>query len=219
MLNSPDQNFSSANAAEVTTMLGTSVLRVDHLRTPGPVRRATPMFLIGGVLLAICIAAFASAVSTASANDQSRMLWSDSGRPSHEFRPQKVGLAYDILALGGFVGGLFAMSLAVARLRQTRTRDEFTVGHDSEADLHVGSIVGRQTLIRCGDSGPRVVVGIGAIDVVHGGQVLDPTRAAETGLIAVCHDGYAPNGDAAIRIAMGSAHVLVAISLLSGGAA
>ncbi len=129
-----------APAIEVAAMLGDSVVGVKHCMNPrsGKVTRATWAFAATGLacLLASGIA-FATSVSAASTNKAALDRHLKANKPMHAFRPVNTGLATDLVAGGGLVFGLFALTTALVRSRRERKSPFYRIGTDANVDQPV----------------------------------------------------------------------------------
>jgi hypothetical protein len=54
---------------------------------------------------------------------------------AHEFRPQRLGAAFDWMALGGLGGGLLCMTFGFLRLREEKVAPTYRIGDASGVDL------------------------------------------------------------------------------------
>ncbi|HLU66869.1 MAG TPA: AgmX/PglI C-terminal domain-containing protein [Kofleriaceae bacterium] len=129
-----------ARAVEVAAMLGDSLIAVKHLTSPrgGAITRATVLALAGGgFLLALALAAFAVGVRHEAGNQRSLRAWIEDGRPLADWRPRRLGPAWDGLALGGAAGGLALLVLGASRARRERVSPTFRIGRAPGVDLPI----------------------------------------------------------------------------------
>ncbi len=133
------QTASSARAVEVVSMMGDSVVDVAHvepLSKPRSRRTAFVLFGAAAILLAVATFAFAKGVHIAALNEEALHQWTFvQERPIHEFRPQRLGAAYDWMAFGGLAGGILALGFGLFRLRTRAARSSFAIGSSEEADV------------------------------------------------------------------------------------
>jgi hypothetical protein len=143
----------SARAIEVVTMLGDSVVGVEHLEPtrPAPSRRGTlALFLAGALLLALSAVAFAKGVSNAAANKAAYKRIADIDTvAARDFRPERLGLGWDFLAFGGLGLGVTALGLGLWRKRTRPARTALTCGRAADVDVAVDAVAAeRMTLVR-----------------------------------------------------------------------
>ena len=139
-----DQRFSTTDSertVEVVGMLGDSVVDVKHIEalTRAPSKRpAYAMMAAGALMLLVSAGAFAKGVSNAAANQAAKDRWVNvEAKQAQDFRPERLGLGWDALALGGLGAGLLAFTFGFARLRSRVARNVYTIGCDADADFAV----------------------------------------------------------------------------------
>ena len=134
-----DQPLTGARSIEVAAMLGSSVVDVKHIDNPrGGKTSALTYALIGlgAAALLISVLSFARGVSTASLNQQAARIHTEElGLPAHEFRPQRISLAYDWMAFGGLATSLACFVLALVRIRRERVSPFYRIGSDPAVDF------------------------------------------------------------------------------------
>jgi len=130
----PQVTTSEPNGAvEVITMLGDSVVDVQHLRPAGDKektkkRAAYTLFGIGALFLLMSLGAFSKGVSVASTNKADMQNWTQVKKKSaRSFVSTDIGAAWDLMAFGGLGLGIFAMGWGLVRLRRTDAPSAFTV--------------------------------------------------------------------------------------------
>jgi len=129
----PGQYFEQEPAIEVAAMLDDSLVEVKHLtrdRDPGSDKRCFVWYGIGATLLVLAVAAFAIAVGNAADNKLALAVWTEAGKPLHEFRPHRISLAYDWMAFGGAIGGMFAIGFGLWRRRTNKPVSTFRIGDE-----------------------------------------------------------------------------------------
>ncbi|MEM9488096.1 MAG: AgmX/PglI C-terminal domain-containing protein [Myxococcota bacterium] len=131
----------SAAPVEVAATFGETLLSVAHIEpsTQNSGRHQGGITaVVAALLLATAALAFSISLDNAAENKRALHVWTQvDQRPFHEFRPQRLSLAYDWLAFGGLVGGLLMSGLAVARLYRRRRLSSFVVGSDADCDLAI----------------------------------------------------------------------------------
>ncbi len=143
----------SARAIEVVTMLGDSVVGVEHLEPtrPAPSRRGTlALFLAGALLLALSAVAFAKGVSNAAANKVAyKRIAEIDTVAARDFRPERLSLGWDFLAFGGLGLGVAALGLGLWRQRTRPARTALTTGRAADVDVAIDAVAAeRVTLVR-----------------------------------------------------------------------
>jgi len=131
-------DMGGARAIEVAAMLGDSVVGVKHVMNPrgGKVTPITyGLFGFGALLLIISSIAFFSGVSTAADNKVRLHKHIEAKKPSHEFRPRRLSLAFDWMAIGGLIGGVFCMTMGGIRLREEKVDPRFRIGRAPGVDF------------------------------------------------------------------------------------
>lgn len=133
------EDMGGARAIEVAAMLGDSVVAVKHVMNPkgGKVQTATyALFGVGALLLLLGAVAFFTSVGNAKQNKHDFHRWTEvDKRPAHEFRPRRISMAYDWMAFGGALGGLFCMTLGLVRYRNEKVEPFFRIGREPNVDL------------------------------------------------------------------------------------
>jgi len=132
------EDVGGARAIEVAAMLSDSVVGVKHVMNPrgGKVTPITyALFGIGGVMLLLAAFAFSQGVSNATFNKHSKAAWAADGKPPHEWRPRRISLAFDWMAFGGAITGLFCMTAGLVRFRNERVSPYFRIGSDPDVDF------------------------------------------------------------------------------------
>jgi hypothetical protein len=156
----------SAQAVEVVTMLGDSVVGVAHLEPAerAPSRTHGKLALaLGALLLLVAGLAFARGLTAAAADQRALVHWRDVlGRPAYDFRPTRLHPIYDWMAALGLAGGLGALTWGTVRLRARALRDRFTIGSEPGVDAGVTGPAGQyppcHALVRWDASGALVSV-------------------------------------------------------------
>lgn len=149
----PSATPGPARAVEVVTLLGDSVVGVDHLEParPQPSRRATgALFLAGALLLAVSAMAFTHGVRTAAADRRALEEAEAIDRlAARDLRPTHLGLGWDLLAFGGLGCGVLAFGLGLWRVRSRPQRCEPTGGREAGVPAAVEAVAaGRATELR-----------------------------------------------------------------------
>lgn len=132
------EDMGGARAIEVAAMLGDSVVGVKHVMNPrgGNVTPITyGLFGFGALLLIISSIAFFSGVSTASDNKARYHKHIEAKKASHEFRPRRLSMAFDWMAVGGLIGGMFCMTMGAIRIREEKVDPRFRIGRASGVDF------------------------------------------------------------------------------------
>ncbi|MCP4446308.1 MAG: AgmX/PglI C-terminal domain-containing protein [Myxococcales bacterium] len=132
------EDMGGARAIEVAAMLGDSVVGVKHVMNPrgGKVTPITyGLFGFGALLLIISSIAFVSGVSTATDNKARYHKHVDAKKPAHEFRPRRLNIAFDWMAVGGLIGGMFCMTMGALRIREEKVDPRFRIGRASGVDF------------------------------------------------------------------------------------
>lgn len=129
----------AGRAIEITATMSDSLVAVKHLvdpRSGKPTRRTWALLAAGILLLGASALAFRAGVVNAAHNQAARDAWvQQRGQPLHTFRPARIGLIYDWMAFGGAAGGLLALALALARLRDERQSPCYRIGTARHADF------------------------------------------------------------------------------------
>ena len=127
-----DASGARAQAIEVATMLGDSVVNVKHCMDPkgGKVTSKTWGFVAAGIVcLATSATAFAVSVQEAARNKGALDYWTHvQKRPGHAFRPTTTGPGLDYLAFGGLAFGLLGVTAGLARARRERRSPFYRIG-------------------------------------------------------------------------------------------
>jgi hypothetical protein len=127
-----------ARAVEIAAMMGDSVLGVKHVMNPrsGTITRFTQgLFAAGALMLIMAGVAFAIGVNNAEFNKTSRDAWIQSQRPVHEWRPRRISLGYDWMALGGLATGIVCLTMGLIRARNERQSPFFRIGDAPEVEF------------------------------------------------------------------------------------
>lgn len=135
-------DMGGARAIEVAAMLGDSVVGVKHCMNPkgGKIKSATyGLFGFGAVLLIISSVAFFSGVGTAADNKHRYEEHITAKKVSHEFRPRRLPMAFDWMAIGGFLGGMICMTIGLVRYREETVDPRFRIGRASGVDFPTNS--------------------------------------------------------------------------------
>lgn len=131
----------SARAVEVAAMLGDSVVAVSHLTDPhgGRVTRTTKLLFAGGVLgLLLAAIAIAHGIVVASHNQAAYARWVDvERRAADDFRPVRMAVGWDLMAILGVGGGLLLLAWGTARLLEERRPATFRIGEGDDAEFPV----------------------------------------------------------------------------------
>ena len=131
-------DMGGARAIEVAAMLGDSVVGVKHVMNPrgGKVTPVTyGLFGFGALLLIISFVAFFSGVSTAADNKARYEEHIKAKKVAYEFRPRRLSMAFDWMAVGGFFGGMFCMTMGLVRIREEKVDPRFRIGRASGVDF------------------------------------------------------------------------------------
>ena len=133
------EDMGGARAIEVAAMLEDSVVAVKHVMNPrgGKVQSATyALFAVGALLLLLSAVSFFIGVNNAAYNKADLHRWTEvEKRPASEWRPRRISLAYDWMAFGGGIGGLFCLTLGLARYRNERIEPYFRIGREAGVDF------------------------------------------------------------------------------------
>src|SRR5687768_17296393 len=128
-----------ARAVEVTTMIGDSVVGVNHLASPrgGRVTQATKAMLACAAIALLCsVAAFGHGVSVARDNDRAFKHWTEVDKlPAVEFRATRMSPAWDVLSIGGLICGLGLVGAALWRAQSERRSTSFRIGRGAGVEL------------------------------------------------------------------------------------
>jgi hypothetical protein len=128
-----------ARAVEVTTMIGDSVVAVNHLAGPrgGRVTQATKAMLACAAIALLCSAsAFGHGVSVARDNARAFKHWTEVEKlPAIEFRPVRMSPLWDVLAIGGLATGLGLVCAALWRAQNERRSTSFRMGRGPGLEL------------------------------------------------------------------------------------
>jgi hypothetical protein len=131
-------DMGGARAIEVAAMLGDSVVGVKHVMNPrgGKVTPVTyGLFGFGALLLLISSVAFFSGVGNAADNKARYHKHIEEKKVSHEFRPARLGAAFDWMAVGGALGGMICMTLGMVRIREEKVDPHFRIGRAPGVDF------------------------------------------------------------------------------------
>jgi len=141
----PIDDVSGAPAVEVAAMMGESVVDVKHVMNPlgGKIQPITYGLFVGGALcLLMSIFAFFTAVNNAAYNKVKLEDWTnprdphDPSKPHptrekrsrRSFRPRQISGAYDVMAFGGFIMGIFCFGYGLIRYRRERVSPYYRIG-------------------------------------------------------------------------------------------
>ncbi len=133
-----DAQVTGEQSVEVTAMLGETVVGVKHVMNPrgGKVTKVTcGLLAFGAGLLLISAIAFSSGVTTAADNKARLHEHVAAQKVVHEFRPNRLGAAFDWMALGGLGGGLLCLTFGFLRLREEKVSPTYRIGNASGVDL------------------------------------------------------------------------------------
>lgn len=123
-------------------MFGGSVVGVKHVSNPrgGKVTPATYAMIAGGAaLLLLAVGAFAYAVSNVAQNQDDLRQWLAEGRAYHDFRPERISLFWDWLAIMGLVGGAACTIGGLFRWFDERVVPYCKVGSAEDVDFAVSN--------------------------------------------------------------------------------
>jgi hypothetical protein len=133
-----DDDARGARAVEIAAMMGDSVVGVKHVMNPrsGTITRFTQgLFAAGALVLIMAGVAFAIGVNNAEFNKASKEAWTQSQRPMHEWRPRRISLNYDWMALGGLATGIMCLTMGLIRARDERQSPFYRIGDAPEVEF------------------------------------------------------------------------------------
>lgn len=130
-------SFAERRAIEVAAMLDDTVVAVKHLGCGrGDARRRSNALLASGAALVLAsFVAFGVGLATARANRAAHDAWLDDGKIAHEFRPERLSLAWDWLAFGGLGVGVLCIAGGLWRRREASAEPTFCIGRAANVDL------------------------------------------------------------------------------------
>jgi hypothetical protein len=150
------EDMGGARAIEVAAMLSDSVVAVRHLTNPkgGKVSSLTyGLFGGGAVALLIALAAFWHGLGVAERNQRDFSEWLEPTDPQCEdrtfaaendkcqkhsaadFRPIRMAVGWDLMALCGLFGGLFSLAWGFTRYLNERESPFFRIGRDKDVEF------------------------------------------------------------------------------------
>ncbi|MBA3460375.1 MAG: AgmX/PglI C-terminal domain-containing protein [Deltaproteobacteria bacterium] len=132
MMMQSTEELGSAQAIEVATMLGDSVVNVKHCMDPksGKVTPKTWGFAAAGLACLLTSGiAFATSVAESARNKGALDYWTHvQKRPAHAFRPVTSGPGLDYLAFGGLAFGLLGVTAGLVRARREKKSPFYRIG-------------------------------------------------------------------------------------------
>lgn len=213
----------AAQAIEIATMLGDSVVAVKHCIDPrgGRISRATwAVAAAAAAGLVASLVAFVASVRTAADNHARLDAWTRlAHRPAHAFRPRRLGPAADWVAFGGAGLALIGASLAILRIRRECVTPMFLIGNGPGVELAVdGAAAPAFPLVA--PSGDRFVFRFVPGAAGSDGELLVDGTATPLGALAAAGrahpsselpgaHAFAIPRDARIRVRAGRATILV----------
>jgi hypothetical protein len=128
----------------VVALLGDSVVSVaycDDRPRRDDDRIGYALFAVAAVAFLLSFLAFRTGVAAVGAERAALQRWLElERRPVHEFRPVRLSSIHDWLAVGGALGGMLALAVALARRRELRPGSQFRIGSAPDVEFPVAGL-------------------------------------------------------------------------------